>query len=404
METYIARQAILNREGEVVAYEVIYRQDINAFYNQKDESAANALCDFLNYFGSSETSFTKRMFLTLTPTLLSSEVPFVFNKDELVLQIDKNILINPDIKEQIIEFKSRGYQLALIDFEFSKLFLDNIHVFDYLKVDFEKNSPALVQSLVELAKGYDLEICAYNVNNNEAHTLANKLNFDYVQGSNVAEMMRKETKNVEFMKSNLFRLTAVMSKDDPDFNEIAQIISVDVVLTFSLLRLVNSAYFGLKSKVSDIKQALTILGIKQLREWIYLFSISGSGKLEDELIKTSFMRANFCQDFVKIVPGCQLTAGEAYLLGMFSVLDVILQADMTDILKELSIAAHLKEALLGEESQTRDILQLCIDYEMGEWRKVEALVEALEVEEKSVTQLYLSTLENVNKIWKSIAR
>lgn len=404
METYIARQAILNREGEVIAYEVIYRQDINAFYNQKDESAAKALCDFLNYFGSGDESFAKRMFLTLTPTLLQSEVPFVFNKDELVLQIDKNILINTDIKSQIVEFKSRGYELALIDFEFSKIYLDNIHVFDYLKIDFEANSNASIQSLVELAKGYDLKICAYNVNTIEAREYANKMNFDYIQGTSVAEMLRKPTKNVEFMKSNLFRLTAVMSQDEPDFDEIAHIISVDVVLTFSLLRLVNSAYFGLKSRVSDIKQALTVLGLKQLREWIYLFSISGTGNLEDELIKNSFMRGNFCQEFVKLVHGCTLSSGEAYLLGMFSVLDVILQAPMEDIMKELSIAAHLKEALLGEEGMVRDILDICVFYEMGEWNKVEKIANELEVDEKSVTQLYLSTLEGVNKMWKSIAK
>ena len=404
MDTYIVRQPIMNREQKLEAYEIVYQQDSSALYNQRDSRVANAIVSFFSHLDATNFLNGKGAFLTFTPNLLMQNVPHLFDENKLVIQIEDNVLIHPEAKRILHNYQAKGFQLALLHFDFNKRYLDILPLADYMKVDFSNPEAPDIQTKLSIAQKYNLKTIAYNVNTSDAREKALSLNFDFFQGNCVAEMVRSKVHKVEHLQSNFFRLMALISREAPDFDEIAQVISLDVTLTFSLIRIVNSAYFALPNRVKDIKQALTVLGLSQLRHWVYLLSFSSDGGISDELIKTSFLRATFCQELSQFAKDFPISRSESYLLGMFSTLDVLLEVAMEDAVRELPIDEQVKAGLIGEPGKCSELLGLCVAYEKGEWKRMDRYAAALEIPVQIIAQKYLEAVEFVNETWEDLTR
>jgi EAL and modified HD-GYP domain-containing signal transduction protein len=196
-----------------------------------------------------------------------------------------------------------------------------------------------------------------------------------------------------------------ITKDEPDMEEIASIIDLDVTLTYSLLKMVNSAYFALANTVQDVQQALTILGLGQLKQWVYLLSFNtDSGGISDELIKVSFQRANFCQEMGALVKGFPLSRAESYLMGMFSTLGTLLDVKIEEALNQLPVSDAMKAGLISREGQPGDLFGLVVCYERGEWNKMSRYAERLEIPVAMIAQKYFEVVEYVNEMWNELMR
>lgn len=402
MDTYIMRQPIMNGEEKLVAYEIVYQQDASSLYNRQDSRVADAIVSFFSNLDQTNFLDGREAFLTFTPNLLMQNVPHLFNEKKLIIQIEDNVLINPEAKQILRRFKDQGFRLALLNFEFNKRYLDILPMVEFMKVDFTDPSDSSIETRMMIAREYQMKTMAFNVNTLAAKEKALSFGFDYFQGKSVAEMVRSKVHKVEHLQSSFFRLIAEISKEAPDFDEIARIVAMDVTLTFSVLRIVNSAYFALPNRVKDIKQALTILGLGQLRHWVYLLSFSSDGGMSDEVIKASFLRATFCQELSQYAKGLPLTRSDAYLLGMFSTLDVLLQVPVSEAVKDLPISEEVKNGLLGEPGKGCDLITLCLSYEKGEWSEMGRRAQALEMPVNIIAQKYLEAAEYVTETWAEL--
>lgn len=402
MDTYIARQPIMDRDQRLAAYELLYHQDSTTLYNQRDARVANAIIQFFNDLDSQKFLDGKDAFLTFTPNLLMQNVPRVFDEHKLVIQIEDNVLVHPVARMIIQRYKKQGYRLALIGFSFNNRYLEILPLIDILKVDFTDPQDTNIATAVELARKFKKKIAAVNVNTPEAREKAIALSCDYFQGKSIADMVRSKVHRVDYLHSNFFRLMVAVTRDEPDLDEIARLVSMDVTLTFSLIKMVNSAYFALAHRVKDVKQALTILGLGQLRQWIYLLSFSPDGGMSDEMIKSSFLRATFCDELSQCAAGFPVARSEVYLMGMFSVLDALLDVPMEDALKELPISDEVKEALLHRTGPCGELLSLCLSYESGDWGEVNRTAAALNISLDVIAQKYLEAVEYVTQIWNEL--
>ena len=178
---------------------------------------------------------------------------------------------------------------------------------------------------------------------------------------------------------------------------------MDVTLAFSLMKMINSAYFALPNKISSVKQALTILGLGQLKQWIYLLSFSDEGGITDQLIKQSFLRAVFCQEVSQFAKNSPITRQEAYLLGMFSTLGLLLEVPIDNAVAELPLSDELKKGLVGEKGYCDDLLKLCTLYEKGKWSEVAAKIKDLDLSEDVVKSKYMEAVAYVNDIWSELS-
>lgn len=405
MRTYIVRQPILDvdENQEVLGYEILYREETESKNEQKsDVSAANAIENFLTDVNSENFLDGKKAFITFTPNLLLRNIPKMFSPKNLIIQIDDDIIIHPEAQKKVYEYREKGYSVAINGFEFALRYFSILDVVDIMKVDFSNSNNSL-DNIVNIGKNFNKEIIAYNINDELSYNRAKKLNCRYMQGTYVAEKLPTKLHKVNHMQGNFMQLMLAATKDEPNIDEIEQIISRDVTLTYSLLKLVNSAYFALRHQAKSVKQALMVLGLGQLKQWIYLLSFKKEdGSLPSELIKISFLRANLCSELSKSVEGIEISPSEAYLVGMFSTLGILMDTSLEDAINEVQICDNIKGALLNYEGKCGTLYKLVISYEKANWDIVKKCSEELKISMNTVTQRYFECVEYVNNIWNEL--
>ena len=249
------------------------------------------------------------------------DIPCVFSSEKLVIQVEDSSLVNPMSKKAIYHYKDLGYRIALIGFEFSPRFLGILDVVDIIKIDFSHPDDPLIPNIVNIARQFKKKVIAYNVNTSacsgKSHGTAGRL----YPGEECGNLVPSRIHRMDHLKSNFFQLMVAVTREEPDLDEIARIISMDVTLSYRLMKMINSAYFAVKNRVTSVKQALTIWGVSQIKQWIYLLSFGHEESgISEELIRISFLRASLCQTLSGSIPNFPISHSEAYLLGMFSTL------------------------------------------------------------------------------------
>ncbi len=399
---YMVRQSIMDSDQKVLGYEMRYCDDsLNA--PDDENAAANAVSNILTQAGNDTMTGDKPIFLNFTWNLLERKVPEMFLPEKLVMVVEDSILIDPKSNDTIIEYRKKGYKIAITDFQFFPRYFGILDSVDYIRLCFGYGDTSSYDSIIKIAKAFNKKIIAYDIETKEAYDTATELGCDYFEGSFVAEKLPTTIKKTDFLQGNFFLLMVAVTKPEIDYDEVSEIISRDVTLTFALLKLVNSAWFALRNKASTVKQALVVLGISQLKQWIYLLSFRQSdGSMPDELIKLSFLRANFAEQLANHAKDLPIDSGEAYLLGMFSTLGKLTQTPLEEALKELPISEDIKKALISREGRCGLLYDVILCYEKANWNSMTEAAEKLEIPTDKIAQIYFECVEKVNNIWAGI--
>ena len=190
-------------------------------------------------------------------------------------------------------------------------------------------------------------------------------------------------------------------------DEIERLISMDASLTFGLLKMANSAYFALRHRATTIHQAIMTLGLGQLKQWIYLLSASNMDNTDnsdtEEFLKLSFMRAYFCSELIKHAKDMPISRSEAYLMGMFSTLNYLVDAPLEEILEEVPVADEIKAALIRKEGRCGKLYELVLSYETANWNAITTYAEELGIPNQVITNIYFTCMEDVNFLWDQLS-
>lgn len=411
MDKCIVRQAIKETGNDMVTgYELLIQLDADSLYNSNsDSAAANAIISFLTE-NSSRIFNEKKTFMTFTPALLFRNTPKIFDKDKIVIQIEDNVIIHPLAAVIIEKYRKEGYCFAINDFEFTPKYFGVLEYVDYIKVDIsdktEEKHRTSLNNIIEMTHGFDKKFIATGVNTKELYELAKELHADYVEGSYISEKHTGKINKLEYLQGNLYQLIVEVMRDEPDVEIIESIISRDASLSYALLKMANSAYFSSRHETTSIRQAIVRVGINQLKQWVYLLSFKEEDEEEEEhseeLLKTSFLRANFASSLIKRVKNFPITPSDAYLLGMFSTLPYIIDAPIEEILEDIPIVEEVKQALITKEGPAGKLYELLLAYERADWQSIKRLATELGIQTNVMVQLYMECVEEVNNIWENL--
>jgi c-di-GMP-related signal transduction protein len=179
--------------------------------------------------------------------------------------------------------------------------------------------------------------------------------------------------------------------------QIEAIIKRDVSLAYKLLRYINSAIFNRRSDINSIKQALMLLGEKEVKKWATLIAMVNLGQAKpEELVVQSMIRAKFCESMAAKT-GLSSRADDAFLMGMFSLVDALSDQPLADILKDIPVKADIKDALLGRPNRLQEIYQYVLAYEQGDWAKFSDAPSKLGIEVADLLQVYMDAVEWAHK-------
>jgi c-di-GMP-related signal transduction protein len=196
---------------------------------------------------------------------------------------------------------------------------------------------------------------------------------------------------------NQFRLLNEVTRPDFSYDQMENILKQDVALTYHLLKYINSVWFALRHEVTSIKHALVLLGPGEIRKWAALMSLRNAcSDKPSELFLRSITRARMGECLAPHI-AMRANAPDLFLMGMFSVIDALLDMPMADILPKLPMAPPVKQALMGEAGPFRTALDAVIAYERGDWDAFGAHAKGLGMDTRIMPALFSDSLRWANE-------
>jgi len=399
MEILIARQPILDRAQRLFAYELLFRGTKGHDHSNLDgDRATTSLLSaaFLTE-GIDRISKFKPCFINFTTQLLTRNLPASFPSSKVIVEILEDVDPTPEVIAVCQELSKQGYTLVLDDFVYQRKLEPLIEIADIIKIDFIATPLDTIQkTLYRLSHYSKIKFLAEKVETQSDFEKALKLGFTYFQGYFFSTPEVLKIRELTAAKINLLHLLAEASSGTTSVSRLNEIISRDVAISYKLLRFLNSAWFYRLEKIESIRHAIAYLGEKELRRFLMMMILSemASSKPE-ELVRLALVRARFCEllGAASAPPAPPVKQNDLFLLGLFSLLDVMLDASMEYLMKELPINDLIKDALTEAKGSLSPYLQAVVTYEK---KKAQECVEALTriaVAKKDVYEIYLQSLE-----------
>ena len=402
MQVFVARQPIFDRQQKVHAYELLFRSGIDNYFDHFDEDQASSkvMIDGFLSIGIEKLTGGKKAFINFTRDLLINEYATLFPKQFTVIELLENMEPDEKVIAACRKLKKLGYLLALDDFIHEEKLDPLVALADIIKIDFLQIKGDQRRACAQKFGSQGTRILAKKVETAEEFNQAMEMGYTDFQGYFFSKPVIISGKAIPGFKLNYLRILQEISHLELDMRRIEAIIKQEVSISYKLLKYINSALFGFRRRIESIGQVLALLGETNVRKWVSLIALSGMGEDKPmELVINSLVRARFCELAAPKI-GLRDRSQDLFLLGMFSMIDAIIDRPMPEILAELPISADIKGALLGGSSRFRDVHEAMFAYERGNWETFSESASKLRLDETAVPDLYQESVEWANQIFE----
>ena len=392
MDVFVARQPIFNKQKKIYAYELLFRTGVsNGFPDIEGNIATTSLLSS-SFFtvGIDKIAAGKLVFINFTEDLLLKGTPELFPQEKLMIEVLEDVEPSPEIIQKCRELKEKGYQLALDDFVYSKKFDELLELSDIIKVDFRLTPPDVIETMVATLKKYKCKLLAEKVETYEEFNNALALGFEYFQGYFFAKPEVMQNKDLSASQLTMMQLISEINTSEFDVGELEKLIVQDVSVTYKLLNYINSAYFSRIQPLSSIRQGISFLGEKEFKMFVSLVATSKLASAKpSELIRLSIIRAKFLEQVAKAL---KIDSNEMFLLGLFSLIDAMLDQKMNTILKKLPLSHNLNAALSDRTGDLHYYLRLVETYESGNWVAFRFAQKRTGLDSETIVQFYMDAI------------
>lgn len=388
--SYIARQPILTRDQKVYGYELLFRDsNSNSFPNIDPNEATSKLLLEQHLLGDIQTlCMGKQAFINFHARTLLNDFPSFLNARTVWVELLETVGVDAPLLEACSSTTSKGYRIALDDHDFDGQWDPVIPMINMVKVDIQEQGLNL-ESKIRFFKEKGIPLLAERVETYDEFERCLELGFDYFQGFFFEKPQVVQQKSLSPNRISKLTLLSEVHKKELDLNTIRQIIEQDLSLTYSLLKLVNSALYGGRKKIENIQHALVYLGDAEIRRFVTLVVLANvSAGQPEELTIKSVTRARF-MELVTIEILNEKHRSSAFLAGMLSLLDIILGVSMGDVLKQLPLSSEIAKALKSREGVWGYLLQMTEIYERGEWDALDKHPLKQKLNGTDIGQLYI---------------
>jgi c-di-GMP-related signal transduction protein len=396
VEVFVARQPIFDRNRKVWAYELLFRADGAAtHYGGAEPSSATrqVISHGMLSIGWDKMLRGKPGCINFGRDMLLQDLYSSLPPGQTIIELTEDIEADDEVLEAVRGVRDQGYRIALDDFRPGPRMDSLVELADLVKV--EMDTPKEKQEVIlREMHSRGIRVLSERVETDADFRWALRAGFDYFQGNFFARPVILQGTEIPAMKIQCLRLIQEAHRAELDFTRLTALISQDVSLSYKLLRYANSARFGRHGKIHSIRRALVVLGEYGIRKWIAIAALPAiAGDKPSELVTHSLVRGRFCE-LLGQASG-QGVEDQAFLVGLFSMLDALLDRPLNDALEELGLALPLDSVLRGmapEESVLNQIYSLVRRYEAADWDGVDVLAGKLGTPSEVVGAAYREAL------------
>lgn len=404
MYFYAARQPILDRNKELYAYELLFRDGLeNAFPEIDGNEATSRMVEGSQFsFGLDDFLGDKPGFINFTLDTLLKKYPSMLPKEQVVVEILETVQPGKRLLAECQHLKKNGYILALDDYIHQPVWRHFYPFIDIIKIDFRDTSTDTIDDIKQAIADFPhIKLLAEKVETNEEFQLAMDLGFAYFQGYFFSKPEMMQSKALSPAQMTLAELLYETSKSDMDLNKITEVFQRDVHLSYKLLRYSNSAIFKRRAEIETIKQALVVLGQAELKKFLsLLFTAQISSDKPAELMRMSMTRARFAEGLAQL--DGKVDTAKAFLTGLMSLMDAILDEPIESVMNKLPLAKEIKDALVGKTGALAQYITLIQFYETAQWSDANKVIANLQLPSDKVPDAYHTAVQWANEQMKAL--
>ncbi|MEO1765871.1 EAL and HDOD domain-containing protein [Thiobacter aerophilum] len=399
-EVFVGRQAIVDGQQRIIGYELLFRDQAHATQAEITNdllAGTRVLVNTLNNMGTEWLFGDRIAFLNVSNPMLESEFLELLPARRVVLEILEDVAPTPELLPRLNDLRAQGFALALDDYDGNPDLDFLLPLVSYVKIDVLATPAERLPDLVASVRRHPVKLVAERVETRSMFHTCRNLKFDLFQGFYFA---RPETLTARVINPGQALVLELLNKvrANADIGEIEKGFKRDVALSFKLLRYINSVGFGLSCEIQSIRHALAILGYQQLYRWLTLLVVTANeGSTPPALMKTAVTRGRLTE-----LLGQELLdkheRDNLFIVGIFSLLDAMLEMPMEQILERLNLPEPIADALLHREGVYGPFLQLAEACEGADIPRIRALAEALTLDPERVNVAHLQALAWVEEL------
>lgn len=398
---FVGRQPILDTERNLYSFELLYRNGLpNTFPSVNPEIATIQVIVNTYLSPGFEEIAAKKTFINFTGRLLMTDVFDTLDPKRVVIEVLEDVKMTDFLVNRLKQLKKQGFKIALDDFilenehnEYPELF----RLVDYIKVDFLLTSPAERFAIESLKERYPhLILLAEKVETEAQFEEAKSLGYELFQGYFFAKPDIIKSVNLPTDYLLYFELLRLLNDDSVGIEEVSKVVMKDVSLTYKLLKRTNTYGYQSLEKISSVKQAILRIGLNEFKKWIqFLMIYQGNHEEADGRVKVltnnSLVRANICELLAE--KSGKKNPGDYYMLGMFSLIDLILRRAPHDIFPTLPVSTKIIQTLCGDKTEMLPYLQIAISLEQLDYEGAIEQVKELGVSQEELSEIALRAAE-----------
>lgn len=391
---FIGRQPILNQNQQIIGYELLFRHSgtaQQAVILDDFKASARVLMNTVSDFGTQWLLGDKFAFINVNEELLHSDLLHLLLPERTVLEVLETVTPSANLIAQLKTLRSQGFRIALDDYVHTPESATLLQCADYLKFDVMAQGLESCSSLIALLKAQSIKVVAEKIETHEEYERCKELGFDMFQGYYFAKPETLSAKVINPAFESVLDLLNMVYRD-ADTRELEIGFKRDPALSLKLLRYINSAGFGLLKKVESIRQALTMLGMKQLYRFLTLLFITANDKeTAPALMKTAITRGRMTEllgDDRFDQPG----RDNLFITGVFSLLDVMLDMPMEQVLEKVMLPDAINDALLQRKGPYGPYLRLAEAYESQDAAQIEQVAKTLDYAPEKANDCHFAAL------------
>ncbi len=398
----VARQPIFDTRKRVRGYELLFRDSLEsvcARFADQCQATMRVIADAYVCLGPDMSGDTKIM-VNFSRSGIMDHLPYAMPPGRTVIDFGDCSRLDENVISTLRKLKSDGYLLSLDGFRAVGECGPLLPLADIVKVDVLDQTREDVAAAVETLRGKGPVLLAKKVETAKLFEMCKALGFSWFQGFFFQRPEIVSGRKLSSNQQSRLKLFRLIEREDMEVDKVAEIIQADVSISFRLLSLLNSAAFGLPQKVDSIERAIMMLGWKSLRNWLRVIIFTDPtlrGKTR-ELSFTSVLRGRFMETAAEI-HHAPVSSSALFLLGLFSLLDAMLDLPMREIVTSLPVEEELKEALCDEHNTHAAWLELTKCFESADWRRLDAFVENLGLDPALVAKCYHEALAWTNSFF-----
>lgn len=362
----LARQPVYNQNLGIYAYEFLFRsRDTTIDQIDAKDATGEVLSNFIFHFNLEDMMCGRKAILNtpveFIPTLLNMPIP----AEKIILDIPDDTAITASFINQCKQMNDAGFEISIGGIQYLDDIIKHASLFDIYRVDTNILEKDTYLTLPEkFKKSKKIKLLATMVETLPEYLQATHAGYELAQGYFLSKPREYIEKTLPDNKIATLNLLATVFSDDANINELDKIITEDVSLSFKLLKLINSPFFALETEVDSIRQALVLLGAKEIRNFAAIISLKNCGDQPLALVEVAMLRAKLCESLAE---AANLTPNGFFMAGMFSALDLLMEAPLNQILGQLPFSDEIKLAILKQQGEIGDAIKCAKAIEQSEW-------------------------------------